>query len=375
MYKRGILVEELLMTQRRPVTSKCLLLGGLVFLIGCLSVSARGQSLDPSVPAPIRSNTLEGKIPARDIGDARLTDHYYAFTGVPGDLVITVNAHNLNGDIDVFTAGTLRPLLKLTLYAESTTPLTKGIYLRRREDLVLRVEARTPNDDEGAYQLSFSGSFEARAGGAEPAEGEIATPSTTLSSGTGAKKTRRVSSVGARIEEPVTEVAAAPTPEPTPAPTPEIKSAEAETKETTKPSTPAAPRTARGRRPATRRTPPSSSKPKETDTEKSETAVKTETTPEETATESKPKPAAPPPGTRRGSRSAKSAASQPTTTEPAPETGPRLIIETNDGTMINRSMSGVRRVMVENGQVVVVGKNGKVDRFLLANVVRMSIAP
>jgi hypothetical protein len=51
------------------------------------------------------------------------------------------------------------------------------------------------------------------------------------------------------------------------------------------------------------------------------------------------------------------------------------VIETTDGTLINRPMSGVRRVTVENGQVVVVGRNGKIDRILLANVIRMSIAP
>ncbi|HEY5402828.1 MAG TPA: hypothetical protein VIK24_08165, partial [Pyrinomonadaceae bacterium] len=59
---------------------------------------------------------------------------------------------------------------------------------------------------------------------------------------------------------------------------------------------------------------------------------------------------------------------------PEPEIGPRLIIETSDGTLINRSMSTVRRVMVENGQVVVTAKDGKIDRIPLANVVRMSIA-
>jgi hypothetical protein len=51
------------------------------------------------------------------------------------------------------------------------------------------------------------------------------------------------------------------------------------------------------------------------------------------------------------------------------------VIETNDGTLINRSMSTVKRVTVENGQVVVVGRDGKIDRILLANVVRMSISP
>ena len=51
------------------------------------------------------------------------------------------------------------------------------------------------------------------------------------------------------------------------------------------------------------------------------------------------------------------------------------MIETNDGTLINRAMSTVKRVTVENGQVVIVGKDGKIQRMLLINVVRMSISP
>jgi hypothetical protein len=296
-----------------------------VFLLAVTSVSA--QSIDPNTPSPVRSNSVTGRIAARDLGDARLTDHYYAFTGTPGDLLITVNSRNLNGDIDVFTAVTLRPLIKLTLYAESTAAVTKGIYLRKREDLILRVQARSPNDDEGTYRLFFGGSFEPIIGGPEIAEAETPETPTTETTPPGGRKTKRVSSVGARIEEPeppVTEVAATPTPEPTPeaksveTPVPE-KSPEVESER------PAAARNTRGRRPAARRpTPPPAPKPEP---------------------------------------------------EPEPEVGPRLVIETNDGTLINRSMSTVRRVTVENGQVVVTGRDGKIDRILLSNIVRMSIAP
>src|SRR5215204_7504244 len=197
--------------------------GAMVFAVAILlavGTSSFAQSLDPSAPSPVRANAVTGSIAARDLGDARLTDHYYAFTGTPGDLLITVQSNNLNGDIDVFTAGTLRPLLKLTLYAESATPVTKGIYLRKREDLILRVEARSPNDDEGTYRLFFGGSFEPIVGGPEIAEAETPATPTTETTTPGGRKTKRVSSVGARIEEPeppVTEVAtAAPTPEPTP---------------------------------------------------------------------------------------------------------------------------------------------------------------
>src|SRR5215211_3926358 len=145
-------------------------------LLLSLAGSVSAQSTDPNAPWPVRSNTVTARIAARDLGDARVTDHYYAFTGTPGDLLITVNSRNLNGDVDVFTAGTLRPLLKLTLYAESSSAVTKGIYLRKREDLILRVEARSPNDDEGTYRLYFGGAFEPITGGPEIAEAE--TPAT-----------------------------------------------------------------------------------------------------------------------------------------------------------------------------------------------------
>lgn len=317
----------------------------LLALLLAIAPSLCAQSLDPSVPAPVRSNAVTGHVAARDLGDSRLTDHYYAFTGTPGDLLITVQSQNLNGDIDVFTAGTLRPLLKLTLYAESAAPVTKGIYLRKREDLILRVEARSPNDDEGVYRLVFGGSFEPIAGGPDIAESETPTTSATEPTVAG-RKTKRVSSVGARIEEPeppATEVAAAPTPQPTPEPTPEAKPAESPTREAEKPAEtenvrPATPRNARTRRPPGRKATPTSR------------STATARPPVEPPTP-KPEP------------------------EPEPEIGPRLVIETTDGTLINRPMSGVKRVVVENGQVVVVGRDGKIERVLLANVVRMSIAP
>src|SRR5215217_329952 len=160
-------------------------------LLLLVASAALAQSIDPNAPSPVRSNTVTGSIAARDLGDARLTDHYYAFTGTPGDLLITVNSRNLNGDVDVFTAGTLRPLLKLTLYAESATPVTKGIYLRKREDLILRIEARSPNDDEGTYRLFFGGSFEPIAGGPEIAEAETTEMPASETTTPGVRGTKR----------------------------------------------------------------------------------------------------------------------------------------------------------------------------------------
>jgi hypothetical protein len=340
-----------------------------VFLL-LVSSDFKAQSLDPSKPAPIRGNDLLGHIAARDLGDARLTDHYYAFTGTPGDLLITTQSRNLNGDLDVFTANGLRPLLKVTLYAENTRPITKSIYLRKRELLILRIEARSPNDDEGSYQLFFGGSFEPIVGGPDIAEDEASASETPVTGSN--RKGKRVSSVGARLPEPeppVTEVATAPTPEPTPVPT----SIESATEEPAPAPKSTASRTPpRTRRPTARRTPaPTKSKPKETEPAVTEETNKKEEVGEVSAP-AKPKSSARS-TTRRGS-TARVAKPEPPAETAEPESGPRLIIETNDGTLINRSMSGVRRVMVENGQVVVVGKDGKTDRILLVNVVRMSIA-
>src|SRR6476659_785773 len=92
-------------------------------LLLSLAGAVCAQSTDSNLPSPVRSITVTGRIAARDLGDARLTDHYYAFTGTPGDLLITIQSNNLNGDVDVFTAGTLRPLFKLSLYAEISSPV------------------------------------------------------------------------------------------------------------------------------------------------------------------------------------------------------------------------------------------------------------
>src|SRR4030095_6762813 len=169
----------------------------LVWLLSLLvsaSWCVSAQSLDPKFPTPVHRNNVLGRIAARDLGDSRLTDHYYAFRGTPGYLLITVRSQNLNGDIDVFTATTLRPLLKITLYAESAAPIQKGIYLRRTEELVLRVEARSPNDEDGIYELQFGVSFEAIQGGPDIAENENPTTPTT-DVPLGGRKTKRVSSV------------------------------------------------------------------------------------------------------------------------------------------------------------------------------------
>lgn len=318
----------------------------------CLLLSAAGalaQSTEIDFPTPVRASEINGVILPRDVGDPRPTRHFYAVTGTPGDLTITVESTNLDGAVDLFTAGTLRPLTQVSLYAgTSATSAAKSIYLKRRESLVLRVEARSPNESEGSYRIRFEGAF-------EPIMGEVATaPEITQPSAGG--KSRRVTSVGARIEEPPVETSRAePTPTPTPQPSePEAKEpAERPAEEAANKPAPRPRSSARNSRTgrATRTRPPRRT---------------ARTTPEKPApapvepvqAEAEPRPSAP----------ASSAL-------PSPAAIPRLIIETRDGTRVERFMNTVRRVTVEGGQVVVVMRDGKVERQPLTNILRMSIEP
>jgi len=331
----------------------------VVLLLASFTGSAWAQSTDVAWPSPVRTNEAVGTIAARDLGDPRLTDHFYAFTGMPGEVLLTVDSRNLNGDIDVFTFAGLQPLLKFTVYSGSSAPITKSIYLRKQEDFILRVEGRTPNDDDAVYRIHFGGTFESITSGPLAEHEDATQPATTVeASGKGG---RRVSSVGARIEEPRTEVAETPTPQPTPVESSEAKAKPAAVKP--------APRNSRTRRPATRKTRPTEPAKPEATATKGETENKT--TAESPETETKTTVA----GRRPTRKSATTrGAAKPAAQEPE-DSGPRLLIETSDGTLVDRYMGSVRRVTVENGQVVVVGKDGKIQRIPLASVVRMTIAP
>src|SRR5215213_5562044 len=86
-------------------------------LLLVLVTGASAQSTDQEYPTPIRAGEISGTITPRDLGDPRLTRYFYLFTGTPGDLIVTVESENLEGGVDVFTAGALRPLANISLYA------------------------------------------------------------------------------------------------------------------------------------------------------------------------------------------------------------------------------------------------------------------
>ena len=334
-------------------------------LLGTVRTIVFGQSSDQSLPTAVLANEINGRIAALDLGDARLTRHFYAFEGTPGDLLITIDSKNLNGDMDIFTAVTFRPLMKTTLYASSQAgEVTKGLYLRTHQILILRVEARTPNDEEGSYHVRFGGTFQPFSGGIPVAENTELTSETTPGRGN-----RRLSSVGATIAEPVVEK---------PPANPESKTVG----ETEKPSedTDAAKKTAARKktRPTSTarnsrgRTRPVRPKPAPPNTETPKTSeAKTEDTKpaEDKPTEAKPQPGKVDNGAATEEKTAKSKAQE------LPAASAHLIIESKDGTRIDRPMSTVRRVVVEGGVIVIVLKTGRIERVPMSTVNRMAIEP
>jgi hypothetical protein len=337
--------------------------------LGLLAITrtAAAQSTDQSLPTPVLSNEINGRIAALDLGDPRLTRHFYAFEGVPGDLLVTLTSRNLNGDIDIFTAITFRPLMKITMYAGGNVlapEVTRGFYLRSRQVLILRVEARSPNDDAGTYHVRFSGAYEPFSGGI-PVAAENTEQPTDVARTSGGSKTR-LSSVGARIEEPAGDTTAKPAEKSAD----ETTSSSPSSAKVTKPKSTKAPpaRTARGR-PSR----PTRSKPASTETETKTDPARTEAGGTET-TEEKKQPA---PGEEKPAATEKSSTpDQPAAQEPVvPKPGARLIIEETDGTKIERPMSTVRRVVIEGGTIVILLKTGRVERVPMAAVAKMSIEP
>ena len=336
------------------------------------------QSSEANYPTPVLAGELSGRIAARDVGDARRTRHFYIFRGTEGDLVVNLETSELLGDVDVFLATGFRPLVKFTLFGDAAR-LSKSFYLRKEETLVLRVEARAVGDAEGTYRVTFGGSF-------LPAPPELANQTRpeapTLSSAEPSRNTRRVTSTGARIEEPRAEpvpAAETATAEPTPAPTPTParttgrRSTNNRRGRNTRPAPPRA-------RPSESAAQPTPATPESTGAKPAEDTTAAAPSPTPTSTSRRRGTRAPSRRSTResaGARGTEPPAQPPADAQPAPAPAPtqRLIIVTKDGETLERDMSGVRRVTVENNQVVIVGRDGKVTRRPLADILRMSIEP
>ena len=354
-----------------------------LLVIGCaLAQVAYAQSTEQELPTPVLTNDINGRIAALDVGDPRATRHFYAFAASPGDLLITVDARNLNGDIDVFTAITFRPLMKTTVYASTQSPnVTKGIYLRAHQLLILRVEARSPSDEAGTYHIHFGGTFEPFSGGIPVAENTDSPDNSNAKSGA-----NRLSSVGATLPKPPVEISETAEAKPSPSrEKAEEKSSESSESSEAKPVT--STKTATNRpttRPPRRSTRNSPSRrqppPKKTEsTAKQEGDVNTEPKTEPATVE----PAKPQKSVEEKSAEVSEKSSEGTSPgeKPKPQEaaaqplGARLIIEEKDGTRIERPMSTVRRVIVEGTTIVVVLKTGKIERISMSDVAKMAIEP
>lgn len=334
--------------------SKKISINQLIFVclfVLILAASSLAQSTNIENPTPVVANEISGVILARDIGDPRLTRHYYVLTGTPGDLVISVESLNLNGDVDLFTVGNLRPLTKLSIFSGlSTTSTTNSVYLRRRESLILRIEARSASDEPGTYRVRFSGGFEPMAENTTNAQNPEPTVADARKVG---EKTRRVNSAGARINEPLPEIASGTRPLETVTPaTVEPEKTEIETSSPVEP-TPAKARPSRPVRTAKAKPPVRTTRRRTTTTAK--------------------KKVEPPPSVKTATSPAPPTAPPPATAEPV--LNPRLIIETRDGVRVERYMSEVRRVSVERGQLIVVTIDGRIERRPMTSVLRVVIEP
>ncbi|MGD9560955.1 MAG: hypothetical protein AB7F88_01900 [Pyrinomonadaceae bacterium] len=352
--------------------------------VGCV-ISAQGQSTTQQFPTPITSNEISGVVQARDLGDSRLTTYYYALNGEQGDLFINLVTRNFTGDIDLFKADGLQPMTKIVVYADYADSETgRAIYLRKPEKLLLRVQGRTPNDNEATFRLKFAGSFVAMR-----AEDVPAGPEAPRVAARGDEPVR-VNSVGTIIPAPPKPVEA---PE-TVADTPKVEAesvANAEP-ETSKPSDDARvperteprpvvvvsdpikpdvkPKAIAARRKASRKRPPARKAAVDAKTEKPAPAATAETAKSETRSTDDDSPSF-----RTLTDRPRKAARSKKVVEPKPDPleSINLVVQFKDGTTLEKKMSEVSRFSVDKGVLVVVLKGGGTSRFPITDVEKVTI--
>jgi len=311
------------------------------------------QSSDVNFPTPLGSSKLTGTIKARDIGDSRLTTHYFVFNGTQGDLFVNVVAKNLDADIDVFAADGLIPLAKMVVASDAQANETgRLIYLRKPEKLILRIQGRTPNDLPATYQISFGGGFAVIEGQESPdapvvdssISGEVA-----------------VNSVGTILPQPKKEVARTEPSKPSePEPVAE-KQVEAERKDAetakvvTSENDPDKPKTEAKR----------SKKGKEN--RRAEVVVTESVEPKAEVAKKKPEKKA----EKRPRRSAKKEK------KPEPPVDPlanvKLVILFKNGEKVEIGMPDLMKFTVDRGQLLVIRKTGSIDRYSMLDVAKVTI--
>lgn len=315
------------------------------------------QSSDVNFPTPLTSNTIDSTIKPRDIGDARLTTQYFAFTGGQGDVFVNVVTKNFDGDIDIFTAEGMRPLSKIVIYSDSTINETgRLIYLRKSEKLLLRIEGRPPDDRPATIRIKFAGSFVAMEGGSE-ANSDVPTVTTSQTGSV------RVNSVGtilsipevkeSQTEVPKTESVAI-------TPKKEIAKSDAIKKEPSN-SDAAKDKPVRVSKPGKPKVVVTEPFPAKENAEKTEKESPKSTT----STPKKPKPKA----TTKVEKTA-----SPRENEKADALASvRLVIAFKNGDKLERPLSEVLRFSVDKGVLTVIAKDGGIRRYSMLDVAEVTI--
>lgn len=351
----------------------------LISLAVILTGFSAAQSSLQDHPTPITRNEISGTIKARDLGDARLTTHYYWFEGSQGDVFINLTSKNFAGDVDVFAQNGLKTLTKIIVYADFGEVETgRVIYLRKSERLLLRVQGRAPNDDPATYRLKFAGSFVA-ATGDESDVPEMPKVSETMTGSV------RVNSVGTKLPPP-----------PKPIET-KIESGTEKAEVATSKTTDSA-----NSEPVEKTTDAATSEPEKEAATKPEVIV---TDPVKEVPSAKPavaagKPARRPRTTRSTPRKAAatpkevtpvpagdssaeetSAATASTVPKEKPRPEPKsdplasinLVILFKDGSKIERPLSEVFKFSVDRGVLTVISKNGTTGKYQMLDVAKVTI--
>lgn len=358
------------------------------------------QSTDPQFPTPITSNEINGTIKARDLGDPRLTTHFYVFNGGRGDVFINVITRNFDGDIDIFAADTLRPLTKIVVYSDTSDRETgRVIYLRQPQRLIMRIEGRTPNDEPATYQIKFAGSFQPLTEIAEAKEPKLPEVKADENSNV------RVNQVGTIVQVKPKQTQQLPDKTQLPKQKKEIKKTPEDKEKTTveenqpkekievtekqeETTEEARVETSENQKVESKAKKEKKKEEKRVEVIITETIPKREesqTKPEKTelAVESQPKPEKSQ-KVKKTSRKEISSGDKnvnPKTIEKKEEKLPesnslenvRLVVLFKDGSKIERPMNEITRVTVERGILIIVHKNGSVGRYSILEVAKITI--
>lgn len=325
-------------------------------------------------PTPLTSATVLGQIAARSVGDSRMTSHYYLFESGVGDINVNIEATNLNGDIDIYTAGTMRPLLKASVYStDYATAIQRDFYLRLPSRLILRVQGRTPSDDPASYKLTFTGAFKPISAAAAAAMPRAPEPKVTA---TGDPNDGRFSATGAVIEKPKPKPTPTPKPASTPRPTPTSKRADVAkntSAKETKPKVPSSSDNDEDDAEEARRKELARLEAARRDAERKDAARKRA---EDAAKRAEEREAAAAAASAAKTGTAKKPAANAGTAEkPPPDAmaGVFLEIELKDGTRLRYAMPDVFTFSVDAGTVKIVLKNGRLITRRLADIEEIKI--